>query len=403
MLRPPLGLALATLVLGGCARSPAPLFSPPSPSVPAAAATAARPTVPPLAGVPTSAPAPTTGNLIAAEPEPPPPAPEVEPEPEPSVRVAIEPPYSPLGHPRLGTEMATLERDEELFQWALGGSSAPQHPGNRPGYHPATRVVVDVRLLSRAPVGSTKRVERIARSSGYWPLRACFEQAQRLSPRSERAARVRLSLGATGKLLGARLMEAPAEREYGRCVLERLRKLDFTPGFSRKLDVEISVKQWPGHAPVPPRAPEDAPRLRASDALRASLEALRPALGACYRARLERDRGLWGRLALRLELDGDASVRGAREVETRFPDPAMVECARQAVLGARLAPSESRELTLGLRFAQGVAGAPPSLTGAPPAPAPASPVSGAPPAPPSLPPAPPAPAPPAPLPPAPVH
>src|SRR5258706_84452 len=39
--------------------------------------------------------------------------------------VLLEPPYSALGHPRLATEMLTLGRDDELFQWALGGSADP--------------------------------------------------------------------------------------------------------------------------------------------------------------------------------------------------------------------------------------------------------------------------------------
>ena len=170
----------------------------------------------------------------------------------------IEPLYSALGHPRLATEMQTLERDDELFKWALGGSADAQHPSNRPGFHPATRVVVDVALLSRAPVGSTRRLQRIARSSGYWPLRACFEDAQRGAPRSERSARVRLTLSAAGKVLGSRSLGALPEPGYARCVRERLARLSFAPGFGRKLDVELRVKQWPGDAPVPPRAPGDS-------------------------------------------------------------------------------------------------------------------------------------------------
>jgi len=389
MLRRRLVLALALLTLGACTTSQAPLLLAPRPSAPLASA---APSPDPLretveSGAAASETAAHDSTPIEPETAP---APATQP---PSPRVLIEPPYSAQGHPRLGTEMATLERDDELFQWALGGSSDPAHPGNRPGYHPATRVVVDVRLLSRAPLGSTKRVERIARSSGYWPLRACFEQAQRQKPLTERAARVRLSLGATGRVIGSRLLEG-AERDYARCVLERLRKLDFAPGFSRKLDVEISVKQWPGHAPVPPRAADDAPRLKASEDLRATLQGRGPELEACYRAGLERDPSLWGRLALRLDLDADAVVTDAREVETRFPDAVVSECARRAMIGARLAPVESKQLTIAVRFGQLPAPAPPSTTGAPP--------ELTPPAPASAPPEPPAPAAP-PLPPAPVH
>jgi hypothetical protein len=257
----------------------------------------------------------------------------------------LEPPYSAQGHPALATEMLTL------------GSSDPAHPANQRGYHPATRVVVDVELLSRAPKGSTKRLLRIARSSGYWPLRACFEAAQRAAPRPERAAKVRLTLSAFGKILGARSLGKSSEPEYARCVLGKLRALDFTPGFARKLDVEISVKQWPGHAPVPPRSAELPLRL-ASD-VQSAFEALSPALTTCYEQGLSTDSKLWGRIALRLKLADDGSVLQATPVETQFPSPAVTECARQAVLSARMPRAGVSELTFAFRLGQAASPAPP--------------------------------------------
>lgn len=283
----------------------------------------------------------------------------------------LEPAYSALGHPALATEMLTLARDEELFQWALGGSANPNHPAHQPGYHPATRVVIDVELLSRAPKGSTRRLQAVARSSGYWPVRSCFEAAQRLAPKAERSARVRLTLSANGRVIGARSLETGSERAYAQCVLARVRKLDFSPGFTRKLDVELKLKQWPGHAPIPPRAPEKEPKLQLSSDARAALEALTPAFTACYREGLISDPELWGRLAFKVELQ-DGNVTEAEQVETRFPSESVVGCARQALLGARLPSVAETQLSLALRFGQ-----PP-----PPAPgAPAVPGSGAPPAP----------------------
>jgi hypothetical protein len=275
----------------------------------------------------------------------------------------------------------------------LGGTSDPAHPSNRPGYHPATRVVVDVELLSRAPKGSTARLLRVARSSGYWPLRACFEAAQRLATKSERSAKVRLTLGASGKVLGARSLGPTPEREYARCVLERVRGLDFRPGFTRKLDVEVSVKQWPGHAPVPPRAPDGAPRLQLSTDARAALEEVTPTLQACYEKGLAEDPRLWGRVALRLELGHDGAVTEATPVEAQFPSAEVNECVRQAVLGARLVSPGVSALTFAVRLGQPAPPAPP----APPAVSPAAPG-----APPTLD-SPPAPPPPPPAPPSPVH
>ena len=301
--------------------------------------------------------------------------------------VLLEPVYSVLGHPRLATEMQTLGRDEELFQWALGGSSDAAHPSNRPGYHPATRVVVDVTLLSRAPLGSTKRLLRLARSKGYWPLRACFEDAQRRAPLTERAARVRLTLSGSGKVLGARSMGPAPEREYAACVLGKLRALDFTPGFTRKLDVEISVQQWPGHAPVPPRAPAEAERLRLPSEANAALAGFAPAIGECYEAALEDDPKLWGRLVLRLKLGADGAIEDATPTETQFPNDQVIACARRAIIGARLPAASVSELSFAVRLGQsaapplppapGTLGTPPSppleTGGSPPAPEPPAP------------------------------
>ncbi len=355
------------LFAAACSAAPTPLFQSPTASpattraVPAPADPAPTAT-PPNNAVPTpDAPPTATAPPSAVTPPDPP-------------HVLIESPYSALGHARLATEMMTLGRDEELFQWALGGTSDPEHPSNRPGYHPATRVVVDVQLLSRARVGATKRLQRIARSAGYWPLRACFETAQRLATKADRSARVRLTLGAAGKVLGSRSLGAMPERDYARCVLERLRGLDFTPGFTRKVDVEISVKQWSGHAPIPPRAPDNAPALQLSTDARAALESVTPALRACYEKGLAGDAKLWGRIALRLQLGSDGAVQKAEPVETRFPNAEVAECARQAVLSARVSSPGVSELTFAVRFGQG---APP---------APATPVPESPPAP--LPPAP---------------
>ena len=95
------------LVAAACAAVPAPMIQAPTlppPQVVQAPVTPAPSLAPPSSPAPEPE-APTT--VTAPTPEPP--------------HVLIEPPYSALGHARLATEMLTLGRDEELFQWALGG------------------------------------------------------------------------------------------------------------------------------------------------------------------------------------------------------------------------------------------------------------------------------------------
>lgn len=365
------GVLALLLVSCGSARASAPRTGLPRTS-PAVSKVAAQPeSAPALSPAPAASASSTPSSELAtsidaASPEPPAPVTPV----AAAALTTIEPLYSALGHPRLATEMLSSTRDDELFQWALGGSSDPLHPANQPGYHPATRVVVDVELLSRAPKGTTRQLLARARSHGYWPLRSCFEEAQRLSVKTERSARVRLTLDARGRVLGARSLDKPEDRGYASCVLGRLRHLDFSPGFTRKLDVDVSVKEWPGHAPLPLRAPDANTRVSRSSTAQATIRSLQPALTACYEAGLARDPRLWGRLALRLSLDSDGVVTDAVEVETHFPDAEVTACARRLLVGARLEQLETRAITFAVRF--GNQGAPPAPD-APPASEPAAP------------------------------
>jgi hypothetical protein len=113
----------------------------------------------------------------------------------------------------------------------------------------------------------------------------------------------------------------------------------------------------------------------------AALEGLSPQFLACYAPAVAADPKLWGRIALKLTLASDGSISDATPVETRFPNPEVVECARQAVLGARLESAGVKELTFALRLGYSAppVPVPPELS---PAAAPPVPVESAPPAPP---------------------
>jgi len=283
--------------------------------------------------------------------------------------------------------MLTLGRDQELLTWALGGSSDPDHPANRQGYHPATRVVINVSLLSRAPVGTTRHLLANARRNGYWLMRACFESAERLHPARQREVRARLTLSSRGKVLAARLFERSSTHEpaYTRCALQNLRRLNFDVELPRKIDVEVHVEQWRGDAPLPPRAPAAQGAVRLQPEVIAALQQTMPALSDCYRSELAKDRGLWGRLALRVEIGSEGDTTRVEQVETRFPNEAVVECARRVLLGTRI-PAAGASFTFAARFGQ---------PGTPPLPLPAADSVGAPalPVAPAAPPPPPPPAP----------
>src|SRR5688500_5298132 len=109
-------LAPIWLVCAGCRTAPAPMTRAPH---------AANP-----APVPAAVPQPPHAVLASAPALVLPAAAVAPPASEPAVApptVVLEPLYSAQGHPRLATEMLTLARDEELLQWALGGSADPTH------------------------------------------------------------------------------------------------------------------------------------------------------------------------------------------------------------------------------------------------------------------------------------
>ena len=111
--RMPLALLL---FMSACSAAPSPRLVPPRPTPAPSNQAPVRLEPAALAAVPSAASA-------AAPPAPEPAAAEA---PKVVAPVLLERPYSALGHARLGSEMMTLGRDEELFQWALGGSA---HPG----------------------------------------------------------------------------------------------------------------------------------------------------------------------------------------------------------------------------------------------------------------------------------
>src|SRR5882762_9591787 len=110
------------LLAFGCVAAPAALAPVPGPGSHAASA------APPVLSQ-------AVTPVVAASIEPAPSGPAIGTEPAPAAAAAefpppevlIETPYSALGHPRLATEMLTLGRDDELFQWALGGTGDPEH------------------------------------------------------------------------------------------------------------------------------------------------------------------------------------------------------------------------------------------------------------------------------------
>jgi hypothetical protein len=181
---------------------------------------------------------------------------------------------------------------------------------------------------------------RVARAKGYWPIRLCYEEGLRGAQRMHAALRFSLRVGASGAVREVRTMHAgTAETDVAVCIAKAIRKLTLAGPPRGTGTAVLEVSLWPGDAPVfVPAAAEPLPWSAAE--LDAVLRTRLPDIERCYRAGLARDGGLWGRIAVETELLPDGSVAGARESESRFPDPEVTRCVADALRTLTLRPSD---------------------------------------------------------------
>jgi hypothetical protein len=256
------------------------------------------------------------------------------------VAFTAEPPSLPSRRSRAEGRIVAATQDEELARWNLGGCSDPAHASNRPGYHPAPRVRVDVELLSgslpsHARTGPSRdRLLAHARSHGYWPFRLCYEDGLRADPKLEGRTSLRMTLAAAGTVKSVRVVHTElASQRVAECLGLQAHKLVFEPPPGRRVTLEVGVSLWPGDAPVPALlgASEDRPPTLDLDAAAALINARRGDLVACYLRGLQEDPRLWGRIELLIELDGQGAVSRTSEQTSRFPDRRVVTCLGRAI------------------------------------------------------------------------
>ena len=360
---PVLLLAGAALAESCCVTPPepaasasAPLVSPAAGSTPLAAAApdpsegaapALAPTRPAApvgaspSGVAAAAPAPAEVDSPSTPDEP-------APSPEP-VELRLDEPYKLYHRPRPPGPVLAAVQDEVLARWNVGGTGAPEFVSNQPHYHPGARVVVDTEvLLGNLPKGRPGRRRGVltqagvlarARKYGYWPIRLCFEDGLRRDQSLHGKTVVRLTLAASGKVNATRLVDTDLnQRAVAECLVDEVRDLEFLPPPHRRVDVEMSIRLWPGHAPVPLAGPpdedfEEPPGQLDVAATRSALEQCSPALRSCYRQGLARDPKLWGRIQLQVDQAPSGRIVKIAQTESRFPDPSVAQCII-AALGA---------------------------------------------------------------------
>lgn len=329
---------LGALLLSGCAAHlPEPPQAPNPPQVAALGPAESGSVTPTPAALPQAVEAPA-----AAQAAPPPIAPlaTAAPAPEPNVaaRVACEAPYKTFLRPRPAGPVFAAGEDEALARWNLGGTGDPSFISNRSGFHPGARVVVDTELVAgqlpakSGPGLSQRALLAQSRSRGYWPLRLCYEDALRRSPKLSGETRIRFTLAPSGNVTRAEVRSTALDEEAGRCLTLAVENLSYHPGPARGLvAVDLSVKFWRGDAPVPAIGPasgtvfENPGRLE-PEAVSSVMASALPAIEACYSRGTAQDPLLWGRLGVRVDLSPEGAIDSVQESESRFPDAEVSAC-----------------------------------------------------------------------------
>jgi hypothetical protein len=252
---------------------------------------------------------------------------------------------------------------EELARWNIGGNGDANYVSNRLGYHPATRVIVDVEAsdtrrnrVSETPLSRHYLAE--FRNLGYWSYRICFESSELETHSKGGGVWMQVRINKRGHV-AAQLLKSNFDRsQTAVCILNATRSIALSRTTGAILDLRIRV--FPGDAPlsVNRKLSEDKivvePRL-----LREALRTVESAIVQCVRDGLGRDPRLWGRLAMVLQFNKQGQLVRSDEYDSHFPDASVVKCMNFVYRDLHLAPlAESTKVVVALRV-----GSLPKLTG----------------------------------------
>lgn len=136
---------------------------------------------------------------------------------------------------------------------SLVSSIEPAARARRPGrpYHPAPRIVVDV--VDAQGELPAEELQRIARNSGYWPFRRCYEDGLRRDQRLKGKVVLEVVVAEDGSVESSAAMTAStlADDVVVACVAQQAQRLSFAAS-EAPTTATLSVALSPGDEPVPP-------------------------------------------------------------------------------------------------------------------------------------------------------
>lgn len=250
--------------------------------------------------------------------------------------------------------------DETLARWNLGGCGNERCKSGQPGFHPATRVVVEIPALGSAQLTLAARTtlnKYVAefRNHGYWPFRACYEAAARENGSRGGDTRIRVRLGRKGQISQIDLVGTTTDHHsIASCIVGAAQTITLPPSNKRLSSFLVRVRLFPGDAPLEPQklSSDSSERLDLTR-YRPQLESLRKSIEDCADRALKRDPKLWGRIAMSIHIDGQGRVADFTEIDSHFPDSATLECARDAAYQYSFpSPPSARLIQLAIRVGQ---------------------------------------------------
>jgi hypothetical protein len=295
------------------------------------------------APAPSSEPAPEATEALAPLPTPPPAAPAPPTSAATRVLMADEPPFYPVRLRAHDADRRRAEHDSTHEAHEARGSR------KRP-YHPAPGIIVDVTDAQGAVAAAD--LQRIARSSGYWPFRECYEEGLRGDQRLSGKVSLELVVNPAGGVDRSTVTASTLRDEIvGACVAREARLLTLPTAASQtiaKVDVSLAL----GDEAVTTARP-----FPSAESLRQSLRASWDAARRCYAAGLATHPGVGGRLELRFRVHHDGEIFEVAEVsdhDVRFSDVDVSRCVLGVYRTAKLPPlaraSRERSFVYALHF-----------------------------------------------------
>jgi hypothetical protein len=249
---------------------------------------------------------------------------------------------------------------EELGRWNIGGCGQPNCRSSGPGFHPGTRVIVEASSISarRKNAQASRAILRLQsefRSRGYWLYRNCFELNAHEPADRGGETWLRVQASPSGTVVQSRIISTTlSSHAMAECVRNVTRTIRVAAVDRRHSTFRLRIRVFPGDVPLPSASLTTSRGGQLNPIQLGTLvDPLRKAIEQCVANGIERDAALWGRLSLALQVSTDGRIETVREVESQFPDPAVIACCRSALLDLNVPRAlPAGELRLALRVGE---------------------------------------------------